>query len=452
MRPQHLLLIVLLGCTKQNPAACCIDDADCKAAGLEHMATCDTGELCRGHQCIAETCANSSNCDATAKYCSNQRCEQTCTDDAQCPGFSDGADLRYCVNGACAACRIGQNDCPSSNPICDMGTCRHCAVDDECSSAVCDIDQGTCTPAETIRYAMPGGSTSSECTQSSPCAVARALAIVDSTHPIVRMLPGTYTDGNLTASVTTTVVATGASIGNSAITGAQGATLSVRGLSASTFECGTAGGMVLRRVTMTGGGVAAQCDFTARESTFVAMYIGGSVGPASATIDRCQFNMLTLNAQPGKAITVTLTDSIINSLTLSGLDATAPTMIDAEYNTFYSQGAPPVQCGADGTTPSGITFRNNIITYTAGPNSASSGTSKCIFDTNLIFPQSVALGTNTIRMDPQFVDEAAGDLHLKPNSPAIDASKTTALMPSTDYDGTLRPQGGARDIGAFEYH
>lgn len=53
-------------------------------------------------------------------------------------------------------------------------------------------------------------------------------------------------------------------------------------------------------------------------------------------------------------------------------------------------------------------------------------------------------------MDPQFVNPAIGDFHLHPTSPAIDAADPTATL-ATDFDGVSRPQGPARDLGAFEH-
>lgn len=51
-------------------------------------------------------------------------------------------------------------------------------------------------------------------------------------------------------------------------------------------------------------------------------------------------------------------------------------------------------------------------------------------------------------VDPKFVSNF-GDLHLQPDSPAIDAGITIAEV-TDDYDGNPRPRGPAYDIGPFE--
>jgi len=58
-------------------------------------------------------------------------------------------------------------------------------------------------------------------------------------------------------------------------------------------------------------------------------------------------------------------------------------------------------------------------------------------------------GSGNISADPQFVDRAGGDYHLKGNSPAVDAG-TTEGAPATDFEGDPRPVG-AVDMGADEF-
>ncbi len=52
--------------------------------------------------------------------------------------------------------------------------------------------------------------------------------------------------------------------------------------------------------------------------------------------------------------------------------------------------------------------------------------------------------------DPQFVDEAAPDLHLRPTSPAINAGENLAASGDWDVDGEPRIQEGVVEMGADE--
>jgi hypothetical protein len=60
----------------------------------------------------------------------------------------------------------------------------------------------------------------------------------------------------------------------------------------------------------------------------------------------------------------------------------------------------------------------------------------------------LTLSGNQLSTDPQFVDTAAHDFHLRSTSPAID----TGIPESNPFDhaGCSRPQGAAYDIGAYE--
>ncbi len=57
---------------------------------------------------------------------------------------------------------------------------------------------------------------------------------------------------------------------------------------------------------------------------------------------------------------------------------------------------------------------------------------------------------NLIDTDPLFIDPANINFNLQTTSPAIDAGVTLTEVP-TDFDGIVRPQGTAHDIGAFEH-
>jgi hypothetical protein len=73
---------------------------------------------------------------------------------------------------------------------------------------------------------------------------------------------------------------------------------------------------------------------------------------------------------------------------------------------------------------------------------------------NLLFLGSAATvpaGSGNMEASPQFfVDAAANDYRLAPNSPAIDAGMALPLV-TVDRLGTTRPSGAHWDTGAFEF-
>lgn len=58
--------------------------------------------------------------------------------------------------------------------------------------------------------------------------------------------------------------------------------------------------------------------------------------------------------------------------------------------------------------------------------------------------------SNNLTADPLFVNPSTGDFRLRLGSPAINAGVTLGLVPK-DILGISRPQGGANDIGAYEF-
>lgn len=132
--------------------------------------------------------------------------------------------------------------------------------------------------------------------------------------------------------------------------------------------------------------------------------------------------------------------------------------IEIYNNTIYANGLESGGGGIDIANPNlrRLTVRNNIVFNNKGGQIRLSGglTSlppESIVENNIVFgnPGNKPAGDN-ITVDPRVMDEDNFDLRLTDSSPAIDAGMA-ATAPSFDHDGAPRPQGGAVDIGAYEY-
>lgn len=471
-------LVVLVGCsTKPNPNRCCIDAADCSAAGIPDVTPCADDLVCRGHQCIAETCTASNQCDLSAPFCVDGACGAMCTSDEQCPGNGGDPANVYCVSGVCVACRTDGNDCPADAAICEGGVCRGCAADADCSSDACDLDAGQCLDETTVLYAAPSGSASSDCSKATPCTFARALSIADSSRPAVKLAPGTYSEGITFSGAFTLTVYGPATISVVNLYGnANG--LRLRDIELAPYvNCEASASNLphpqvdLRRVKINADlnvyGVAISgslCDISGSNLSIVADHgnnVGaaiqlngaGGTGASNATFERTTID----GGDPAFSLAQASTISVVNSvfsnqgtnyglaILQSGSGAAESGTI--QFSTFYNS---TVTCPASGTAF--LNFANNVFlnTRSGAAMNTVSGTG-CTHRYDMIKPQSTSPGsTNLLNMDPRFVDAAHGDFHLMAGSPAIDAADSAATL-STDFDGTTRPQGAGRDLGAFEY-
>ena len=113
----------------------------------------------------------------------------------------------------------------------------------------------------------------------------------------------------------------------------------------------------------------------------------------------------------------------------------------------------------DGTA--NVELYNNTIynnnAGTDGPGIAIGVASNMIIRNNIIYQDSFSVGGtgtvadhNLVGVDPGFVSAVSFDFRLNASSLAIDAGATIATV-TADADGIKRPQGGAYDIGAYEY-
>ena len=65
--------------------------------------------------------------------------------------------------------------------------------------------------------------------------------------------------------------------------------------------------------------------------------------------------------------------------------------------------------------------------------------------------RSFMYAENCCTNDPRFVNAAAGDYRLRPDSPCIDAGAAGGAVGATDLSGGMRVRGAGVDIGCFEF-
>lgn len=398
-------------------------------------------------------------------------------------------DLVSCERGCdpmfgCRQC-TSNDECANPSPVCDAtsSSCRACNSDDECTSKVCD--NGSCLSETGILYAAPNGTDTSSCTLAQPCTIDRVqmLALSGSVPPLVRLLPGVYAVGIDIAKATSApvrIVATGATLsGQSPIHVSEGANVKIRSVTAiGSYEvvlCGSTTSSLsklsisdsLLRAGSTSAPVLdvghagandGRCEVTLSATD---LDIGGSTGSgiflssnAVVLADRVRMHgnaIFTVGAF-GDRVAIRVTNSILDNVgfTWTTGDTGPPgSSIAMGFNTIHVD-----QIGLNCQSNSGSAYRvsryeNNIV-YGTNVVSAVEGTD-CMLSHNVLYPFTGAAGTNIVA-DPQLLDVANRDYHLKTTSPAIDAAVPTTLVATPDFEGTQRPQGTAPDIGAFESH
>ncbi|MBN1178392.1 MAG: DUF1565 domain-containing protein [Anaerolineae bacterium] len=174
------------------------------------------------------------------------------------------------------------------------------------------------------------------------------------------------------------------------------------------------------------------------------------------TVLGCPVNLrLTPAAHP-----VQVANNILAQATLSGVEINAAATVNLLHNTIAEIGtqtrAPAAGAAGIRVTAGTVNVRNTIlVSCTTSGYGIYNGGGTVSEDYNLFAAVltntwgTVTGGAHSISNgNPAFVDPAAGDYHITPDSDAVDAGMDVNVL--SDIDGDDRPLGAGFDIGADE--
>jgi hypothetical protein len=364
----------------------------------------------------------------------------------------------------CVQC-FDDGDCGNPTPVCELASnqCRSCSTDAECASLVCRTD-GTCVPPDDVAFASPAGIDTDTCTKETPCTLARALTAASANvgRSTVRLLPGAYPNAHtVTGGGAIAMVGDAQTVLAASFTVQNGASVTVRGVTfdgqAGTISCGstvTNSALVFERVTVKNVGLTVgKCTAIIRDSRFEwrsgsgLVFMGGTL-----EVESSRFTGLTLPAtyialNPDSS-TLKVLNSHFTNVKLATSSSTGSSTLVVAFSTLIE--TDPNDPGTIQCFPMGLTsvIENNIM---FSDDAAIYGSCAQTARYNVLFPQVDPAHSSNLVQDPQLTNIAAGDITPRASSPAIDAAMPSAsLSPTTDLQGTARPQGAKHDIGAIE--
>lgn len=458
MKPLLVLGLLVAGCTKPNPALCCVDAEDCRAAGIAGDGrACPDGLRCVNQQCLMPSCATE-GCSATAPVCDNATdvCEG-CTESTQCEGYA-ATSVCEPTTGGCVEC-VQHTDCPATSPVCETNACRACKLDSECASAACG-DDGACVAEADIIYLDAAGTDTGACSRGAPCRSLQFAVGVASTQRFhIVMAPGLYVgvtnvDSTTTSATQLYVHGHGADVegptdGDAAVL-YLGIATTVRDLYVSSHTGGVPidiaeQSSVLENITIRKGVTGLSLSSGANVTGFTYVGTGGTAIELSTGAHLTMDGAVIKGGYRGIRATTAVSVSVSNLL----IYGTSGLALDLPYASGTIASSTIADCGTNVATGpravscfSALTIRSSII-WTPG-TSTQVPVSGCNLSSTIAGPVATPGASNA---DPKFVDPAMGDYHLASDSPARDMVDTG---PPTDFEGEARPQGARFDIGADE--
>jgi hypothetical protein len=176
--------------------------------------------------------------------------------------------------------------------------------------------------------------------------------------------------------------------------------------------------------------------------------LGGNVyggGAYACTLNNCVLSSNVADANIGRNLYGAgggAANSSLNNCTL--LRNSALSIGGGAYNCSLTNCTLVGNSASYGNGASQCSLTNCISYFNAGDNYNASTLGFCC-------TTPAAPGTGNITLDPLFVDPTTGDLHLRSNSPCINAGNNFYVTTSTDLDGNPRITNGTVDMGAYEF-
>lgn len=433
---------VVAGCSTRNYAVCCTSDVDCGSIGSMEPLPCAGIEVCSNHQCVAPTCTVDADCPAEAPICSEKTCVP-CDADHPC----DAPQVCKTDATSCVGCNADA-DCGGTTPVCDANACRACTLDSECPSEAC-ADDGSCVPEAGVAYIDLGGADTGTCDHAHPCASPNfALGTMSNTRSHLVMHTGDYPFG-ATVSTTTTTASMVTIHGNDSIleqavsvaSGLVARRLSLVGIRPQSLLVGATANAVFEQVTI--GNVNMQSGVLTLRDAHISRGINACAG-SNLVIDRV-VSQGSIIGNPGCGNGSGYLQLDVTNLLLFG--ATIPSDLSIargamRFSTIVDSGS--TSGNAYGVECNPLFSIQSSIIWTPGSSAAHPPVDGCPIASSIVGPTAV---TGAMNVDPQFVNAAAHDYHLKASSPAKDA---VTSGPTLDFEGDPRPQGAKFDLGADE--
>lgn len=416
MRIAYLVaVIVIAGCTKENPNFCPdFPDDDCRNG-------------------------NGRRCDV----------DNDCADEPGKPVCNAGDGP-----GVCVQCLVDSDCTGVDTPVCgDDNLCAGCRSDDDCTSSKACLETGACADKTNVIYAQPGADGPADCGAApgaNECSLKQAMDKVDATRNIIRLAPSTYDPrGELTITKPVTLIARGSTItrmgGGPQITVNNGQDFKLVG---GTLKDGNSDVGIL---------CSSGRSLEVHEAIIEDMDRSGIQGDACILI--VSRSIIRRNLEGGINMVntptrVRITNNFIigngrNTTDAGGMLLRATNDSVVEFNTVVDNTAKPelgfaggINCAA-GTVnaPNNLVYRN-----TGGPLGEVEVVGTCMFEQSYTvhgLPGENAVGFKN-------PSGSTADYHLTATSPD-GTIRNVSVCTTVDFDGDRRPVGDKCDLGADEF-